>query len=166
MLSRLPVQEQAVLLAPLATSSLADGDKSAALQLLAEAQSLVGDRAQNYGHLQAQVHIAKAYLELDKNKSRAIVEIVIDRVNDLAAAALVLNGFDIQGYFRNGEFVIANGNPLNMMAQECGGILASSAQTDFDQVRSVAERFQRREMRLIALMHIVEAAITADADAK
>jgi hypothetical protein len=92
----------------------------------------------------------------------AIVEGVIDQVNELATAALVLDGFDVQGYFRSGEFIIFSGNSLNMVAQMCGGVLGSHSQTDFDHARSTAERFARPEMRLIALSQIAQAALTSD----
>lgn len=114
------VEEQVGLLVQLAVSSAADGDKAGAFQILAEAQALLGDRALSYGQLQAQMHIARAYERLGASKSGALVERVIDQINELAAAALVLNGFDVQGYFRSGEFVINGGNMLNMIAQESG----------------------------------------------
>ena len=160
------VEEQVVLLVQLAVSSAANGDKPLAFQLLGEAQALLPDRAASYGQLQAQMQIAGAYEDLDASKSTPIVEKVIDQVNELVSAALVLNGFDVQGYFRSGEFVITGGNPLNNMAQECGRALASGARNDLDRARSVAERFQRPEMRLIALLQIARAALTSDDSAR
>ena len=160
------VEEQVVLLVQLAVSSAANGDKPTAFQLLGEAQALLADRAANYGQLQAQMQIAGAYEDLDASKSTPIVEKVIDQVNELVSAALVLNGFDVQGYFRSGEFVITGGNPLNNMAQECGRALASGARNDLDRARSAAERFHRPEMRLIALLQIAQAALTSDGSAR
>jgi len=164
LLPQLPTEEQAILLTQLAASSAAQGDKPAAFQLLGEAQSLLADRAISYGQLQAQVQIARGYQELDAGKSTAITEKVIDQCNELVAAALVLNGFDIQGYFRAGEFIITGGNPLNMMAQECGRVLGGYANKDLDRARSAAERFSRAEMRLIALMQIVQIALSDTGD--
>lgn len=158
-LSGLPLEDQVVSLVDLASSS---GDKATALQLLGEAQSLIADRALNYGQLQALLRIATAYQSLDVGKSASIVERIIDQVNELVAAALVLNGFDVQGYFRNGEFIIAGGNPLNMSAQECGRALATTSNSDFDNARMAAERFRLPEMRLIALLQIAQAALQKD----
>jgi len=160
------LEEQVVLLVQLAVSSAANGDKPLAFQLLGEAQALLPDRAANYGQLQAQLQIARAYEDLDASKSTPIVEKVIDQLNELVTAALVLNGFDVQGYFRSGEFVIAGGNPLNNMAQECGQALGSGARNDLERARSAAERFQRPEMRLIALLQIAQAALTSDGSAR
>jgi hypothetical protein len=163
LLSRLPLEEQITSLTQLAESAATDGDKTAAFQLLGEAQALLADRALNYAQLLAQMHIAKAYENLDVGKTTAIVERVIDQVNELVAAAQVMNGFDVQGYFRSGEFIINSGNPLNTMAQECGRVMAAGARSNFEQGRSAADRFQRSELRLIALLQIAQAALEKDA---
>src|SRR5713226_4983874 len=163
LLSRIPsVEERARILCELAAGAATKGDKPAALQLLGEAQALLGDRAVNYEQLQAQLQIARGYDQLDASKSAAIVERVIDQVNELSGAALVLNGFDLQQYFRGGEFVISGGNQLNMIAQESARELGSISHNDFDHARAVAERFQRQEMRVMALLQILQAALTSD----
>lgn len=160
--SRLPVEEQVSFLTQMANSSAGAEDKAAAFQLLAEAQAMLPNRATSYGLLQAQLQIAGVYNQLDPSRSVPIVERVIDQSNDLFAAALVLNGFDINGYFRNDEFEIYNGSPLNMIAQTCGSELGAVARTDLDRARLAAERFQRPEMRLIALLQIAQASLTND----
>jgi hypothetical protein len=157
---RLPLEEQVSLLTQMANSAAAEGDKAAAFQLLGEAQALLPNRATNYGLLQAELIIAGSYERLDPGRSAPIVEKVINQTNELVAAALVLNGFDVMGYFRNDEFVIASGNPLNMIAESCGRELGAVARGDLDRARLAAERFQRPEMRLIALLQIVQAMTT------
>ncbi|HSE35725.1 MAG TPA: hypothetical protein VLG74_00390, partial [Blastocatellia bacterium] len=62
--------------------------------------------------------------------------------------------------------IVNGGNPLNMMAQECGRVLASNSRNDLDRARSAAGRFQRPEMRLIALLQIVQVALASDAAAQ
>jgi hypothetical protein len=163
LLSRLPLEEQVTSLVELAEASVTAGDKPSAFQLLGEAQALLADRALNYPQLQAQMRVANAYAHLDAARGTSIVEGVIDHVNELVEAARVLNGFDVQGYFRSGEFVIKSDNPLSAIAQECGQALATSARENLDQGRTAAERFQRSELRLIALLQIVQAALEIDA---
>jgi hypothetical protein len=164
LLSRIPsMEERANILCQLADSAAAKGDKATALQLLGEAEGLVGDRALSYPQLQAQIQIANAFEELDASKSSAIVEGVIDRLNELSAAALVLNGFDIQQYFRGGEFVINGGNPLNMVAQASAQKLGSISRKEYDRARLGAERFQRPEMRVMGLLQIAQVALSTDA---
>lgn len=163
LLSRLTsIEERVNILCQLAGSVAAKGDKATALQLLGEAQALVGDRALSYPQLQAQIQIATAFEELDASKSAAIVEGVIDKLNELSTAALVLNGFDIQ-YFRDGEFVINDGNQLNMVAQGSAQKLGSISRKEYERARLGAERFQRPEMRVMGLLQIVKVALSADA---
>jgi hypothetical protein len=162
LLSRLPSKEERVnVLCQLAAGISAKGQKAIALQLLEEAQGLAGDRALSYPQLQAQIQIANAFEELDASKSAAIIEGVIDKLNELSTAALVLNGFDIQ-YFRDGEFVINGGNPLNMVAQESAQKLGSISRKEYDRAKLAAERFQRREMRVMVLLQIAQVALSID----
>lgn len=163
-LSRLPTEEHAMLLAQMASSFASDGNKATALELLGEAESLLGNRAMNYQQLRARLQIAGAYGELNPGKSAGLVEMAINQINELAVAALVLNGFDLQQYFRNGELVIGNGNGLTEMAQESAQKLGSLARHDFDRAKSAAEEFQRPEMRIMALLQIAQAALARDDD--
>jgi hypothetical protein len=163
LLSRLPSMEERVsMLCQLAASTAAKGDKATAIELLGEAQGLVGDRALSYPQLEAHIQIANAFEELDMSKSAAIAEGVIDKLNELSTAALVLNGFDTQ-YFRGGEFVINGGNPLNNVAQESAQKLGSLSRKDYDRARLGAERFQRPEMRVMGLLQIAQSLLVTDA---
>lgn len=161
LLSRFPPEERAVLLAQLATSVAAQ-NKPAALSLLSEAEGLLGDRALNYQQLRAQLHLANAYEQIDPGRSAGLVQKAINQLNELAVAALVLNGFDLQQYFRDGELVINGGNGLHEMAQESAQRLASMSRQDFDRAKAIAEEFQRPEMRLMALLQIAQAAFAND----
>jgi hypothetical protein len=162
LLARLPIEERAVLLARMATSIATDGNKPTALELLSEAEALLGDRALNYQQLRAGIQIATAYEQLNLSKSAGLIEKAISQLNELSIAALVLNGFDIQQYFRNGEFVINGSNSLNEMAQESAQELGSISLHDFDRAKSVAEEFQRPELRMMALLQIAQAAMAKE----
>jgi hypothetical protein len=163
LISRLAsVEERVIFLCQFASYPATDADKASSLQLLAEAQALLADRAVSYGQLQAQMEIARAYEQVDASASIAIVERVIDQINELTGAAFVLNGFDVQGYFRNGEFIMFTGNPLNMMSQMCGKVLGSDARTGLDRARLAAEGFHHSEMRVIALTQIAQSLLTDD----
>jgi hypothetical protein len=163
LVSRIPtVEERARLMAQLAISAASKGDRAAALELVREGEMLVGNRALNYSQLGAQLQIAQAYAELDPSRQAAIIEMTIDRLNELAAAASVLNGFDLDHYFRNGEFIIRSGNQLCSSIQEVAECLWSMSLNEFDRARSLAERFQRREIRVMALLQIAQEALSSD----
>ena len=161
LISRLPLEERAGMLCQLAATAATKGDKATALQLLVEAQGLAGDRAQSYQQLGAQPQIARAYEPLDFSKTSTIVDTAIDQINQLVAAASVLNGFDLQ-YFRSGEFINNSGNPLSATALEFSRELGSIAGNDFDRARSMADRFQLPEMRLMALLQIAQVVLGSD----
>jgi hypothetical protein len=162
LLARLPIGERATLLAQMATFAATDGDKPGALGLLAEAESLIGEPASNYQHLGVQLQIANAYEQLNLSRSAGFIEKAVNKLNELALAALVLNGFDLQQYFRNGELVINGGNQLSEMARESAQQLGSLSRHEFDRAKSVAEEFQRPEMRVMALLQIARVALSSD----
>lgn len=162
-LSRIPVVEERVgLLAQLATRVLAKDERAAAIQLLGDGLSLIGERARNYQQLRAQLQIARAYEQLDGLKSSSIVETVIERINELSDAAVILDGFDLQQYFREGEFVINSGNSMCQLTQEVAGELRSIASKDIERARSAAARFDRGEMRAMAFLEIVRGTVTPE----
>jgi len=162
LLSRLPAEERIALLAQMATSAASDGNKAMAIDLLNEAEALLGYRALNYQQLGAELQISTAYEQLNLSKSAGLVEKAINQLNELAVAALVLNGFDLQQYFRDGELVINGGNQLSQLAQESAQRLGSLSRYDFDRAKSVAEEFQRPEMRIMSLLQIAQAALTSE----
>ena len=148
--------------AQMATFAATDGDKPTALGLVAEAEALIGEPASNYQHLGIQLQIATAYEQLNLSKSAGFIEKAINKLNELAVAALVLNGFDLQQYFKNGELVINGGNQLSEMARESAQQLGSLSRYEFDRAKSVAEAFQRPEMRVMALLQIARVALSSD----
>ena len=163
LLARLPsAGERANILCQLAAGFADRGDKATALQLLVEAQGILGDRALNYQQLGVQLQVARVYEQFDFNRTSALVGTAIDQLNELAAAASVLNGFDTE-YFRSGEFINNGGNALSNMALEYSRELGSIAGTNFDLAISMAERFQRPEMRLMALVQIAQRAFSTTA---
>jgi len=163
LISQIPsIEERATLLVQLAGSYKEIGDKASALQLLGEAEALLGLRAQSYGQLQARVQIAQVYNSIEPETGTATIERVIQQANELVSAVVVLNGFDVEGYFRNGEFILNNGSALNTLASECGRTLAAGASKNVDHARLVAEQIERPELRLVALVQIAESLIAAE----
>ncbi|MEN3332931.1 MAG: hypothetical protein V7641_2296 [Blastocatellia bacterium] len=147
--------ERVTYLVRLATTAMDKGDKNEAQQLLNEAQAQVSNRAENYQILYAQLEIANLLRSLDPPKGYTIIESAIDRLNELSAAAVTLNGFDVQQYFRNNEFVLSNGNPLNQLLQQISSHISGVAEKDADRARAMAERLERLEMKTWVFLTIV-----------
>lgn len=165
LLSRIPsAEERAAFLARMAmTAASVKGDKTSAFEFLSEAEVLLGPQPRSYVQLQAQMQIARAYHEINPAKGVALMERTVAVLNELAAAASVLNGFDLQQYFRNEEFIVTGGNnSLSSAVQEAAMEIGEMAFKDFDRARAVADQFQRREMRIVAMLRMVQRARGGD----
>src|SRR5205823_11127631 len=68
------------------------GDKKSALDLLNEAKAVLASTPQSAGELTAQLRLAQAYMRLDTDQAFAILQPVVVRLNELVAAAVVLDG--------------------------------------------------------------------------
>jgi hypothetical protein len=147
--------ERVSFLVRLATMAVDKGDKNEARQLLNEAQAQMSSRAESYQMLYAQLEIANVYRSLDPAKGYTIIESAIERLNELSTAAATLNGFDVQQYFRNDEFVLSNGNSLNQLLQQISAQISGVAEKDADRARAMAERLERLEMKTWVFLTMV-----------
>lgn len=155
-------EERAEMLVQLATMAAGKGDKRSALEILEEARTLVGNRAANYPQLQAQLQVAHAYATLEPSQSFEILEAQAAQLNELLAAAEVLNGFD-QQYFKEGE-LMPQGSTLGNMVSQHINELSWLARIDFDHSKSVAGRFQRHETRIMAGLSIAQGVLSGNSD--
>lgn len=155
-------EERLMLLAQLATGAAARGDKKVALQLLDEARGMMGARAKNFTQLGAQLTIARAYAPLDASRSLAILEPVVDQLNELLAAAVVLGGFMTEEFIKDDEIMM---EPLAMISTEFIGSYASDvkalARADFDRTKALADRFLRDEIRTIARLLVAQSILSS-----
>jgi hypothetical protein len=126
-----------------------------ARQLLDDAQRLVSRPAANYQQMDSQLRVARGFATLDATRSFQVLEPGILQLNELLAAAAVLNGFEVN-VFREGELPLQAtsglGNMVNRYAQE----LALLAKTDFERAQSLVNRFQLPEPRIQARLAIVQ----------
>lgn len=155
-------EERANMLVQLATTTAARGDQKAALQLLNEARSLIGDRPRNSNQFNAQLQVASAYAQLDPARSFEIVEPLIEQVNEMIAAGEVLDGFLYSAQsFRDGELLLqAYGGPINSLYFRYANELTLLARIDFDRAKSVADRFQRSEAQAMARLFVAQGVLS------
>lgn len=154
-------EERVMALAQLATGAAARGDKKVALQLLDEARGMMSGRAKNFTQLGAQLAVARVYASLDASRSLAILEPVVDQLNELLAAAVVLGGFITEEFVKDDEITM---EPLTMISNEFAGSYANDvkalAQADFDRTKALADRFLRDEIRIIARLLIAQSILS------
>jgi hypothetical protein len=150
-------EERVIALAQFAISTAARGDKKVALQLLDEARAMSSSRAKNFTQLGAQLAVARAYAPLDAARSLAILEPVVDQLNELLAAAVVLGGFITEEFVKDDEITM---EPLTMISNEFAGSYANDvkvlARADFERTKALADRFLRDEIRIIARLLVAQ----------
>jgi hypothetical protein len=158
LIMRFPAAEERLpMLLQLAGNVLAKGDKEAARGLLEEATGLLGvggGRAQSHPQFNAQLEIARLYAQLDEGRAFQLVELSAGQLNELIAAAAVLEGF-YQDAFREGELRQQGGYVWNDLIARCSTALAQLAPSDFERARSTVERFQRTDVRVTAQLAFV-----------
>ncbi|MGH9968769.1 MAG: hypothetical protein ACREBG_13200 [Pyrinomonadaceae bacterium] len=157
MLGRVKNVEQRVqLLISMAGNVASRGEKKQALELLGEARTMLDSSPPDSRTLSAQLQLAQSYISLDSEQGVALIESIITQVNQLVAAAVVLDGFEHR-YLREGEWMRAAystlGNLINTLDQNLGQL----AQRDPERARYLSTRLERLEIRLIAQLEIAQA---------
>lgn len=163
MLERVKNVEQRVqLLISMAGNLSSRGEKKQALELLGEARTLLNASPADSRTLSAQLQLAQSYIILDSEQGVALVESIITQVNQLVAAATVLDGFEHR-YLKEGEWMRAAystlGNLINNLDQNLGQL----AQRDPERARYLSTRLERLEIRLMAQLEIARALLLAKA---
>lgn len=131
-----------------ANALAAENDKKGALELLNEAKTILAGSTQSAGQLNGQVRVAQAFMRLDPEQSFAMLQPLIAKVNELVAAAAVLDGIDFQ-YLKDGEWVMPGINNLGNVVNSLDMTLAALARTDFEHARTLADQIARPEMRVL-----------------
>ena len=147
-------------------SALATQRKDAALarRFVAEAEALVGGRVQNSFQFSSQLQIARALSGIDPRQSLVILDDLADQLNDLLAAAAVVDGFG-PDCFGEGELKPLVGNMWGELVSQFGDGLAYLAPKDFERALSVAQKLQRDEVRISVSLRVAER-LLADAQAR
>lgn len=106
LIMRLPAaEERPAMLLQLAGSLISKGEKEAARAVLEEVAGMivaVAGRARGQQQLNSQLELARLYVQLDEGRAFQLVEVTTEQLNELIAAAAVLEGF-YQDSFRDGE---------------------------------------------------------------
>jgi hypothetical protein len=130
-------------------------NKKLAVQLLEEARQITNRRAANYEQFNQQLRVARAFTSMDSARSFEVIEPMIGQINDLLAAAAILNGFEVN-MFRDGEMTMQGGSSLTTTISRIGQELANLARTDFERSEVLAGRFQMTEPRIMTRLLIVQ----------
>ena len=134
-------------------------DQKAALGLLNQAAELINSTKPGTEQMGEQIQLAMLYCSLKSERGFAIMESLLPRLNELVAAAATLDGFE-NNYLRDGEWTMTAegsiGGLLTHLAQNAGYF----AGRDFDRSVTLANQFERLELRLMAELKIAQAVLS------
>ncbi|HYL97689.1 MAG TPA: hypothetical protein VEZ90_01955, partial [Blastocatellia bacterium] len=157
LISQMPRPQQCELLIQLAESSgVQQADKKVGLNILDRARSTLPPQPQNYLQLQSLMKLAGAYSKFDAKRGLALISDAMGRINSLAAAAQVMEGFDVQGNFKEGELVITPRAQLTTALQALGGQLAALAASDFKGAINACSLLDRADSRAMVELEMVQ----------
>jgi hypothetical protein len=146
--------ERVGMLIQLGRAVAAKGNQKGALGFLDEAWTLNEARARGQAQFSMSLQLAHAYAPLAPARAFETIEASITHLNELVAAAAVIEGFG-QEAFAQDELKAQEGYLWNALATQCGEALGALALTDFEHARAAADRFQRAELRLPARLAVV-----------
>ncbi|MBA3438828.1 MAG: hypothetical protein H0T92_03040 [Pyrinomonadaceae bacterium] len=169
LLARLRSTEERIgLLAQMAAMIQGKGDHQLARGLLEEARGLLDNQVKNTQQLNTRLQVARAYASLEPAQSFELIEPIIDRINEVLAATEVLDGFmGGNAMFRDGELIMQPQNgQLEMIYYSYAREIGQLARHDFKRAKDVADRFQRTEARIMALLLVAQGVLGEQTNAE
>jgi hypothetical protein len=156
-------QARAAQLSLLAMWLMKKGERKMAVELMDETKKLVNTQPENQEEINTLLVVARAYAAVDPPRAFELIEPVVDQANDMISAAALLDRFGSGqgGLFRKGEMVLqpsfmAASNMFTQYGRELGAL----ARTDFARTKSVADKFQRNEVRMMARLLIAQSILS------
>jgi hypothetical protein len=144
-------------------NQIGPGQKRAvAMNLLEQAKSLLGSspQAQDQDQMNALIEIARAFGKYEPKRSFEILDPLIDQINDLCAAARVLEGFG-QDFYEDDELNLLYGNGVAQAVARMSNTIGSLALVNFERARATSDRLLLPEVRLRAYFEIAQQTIQA-----
>jgi hypothetical protein len=145
----------------LAVSANARKEKSLAVELLAEARALMETLPSSLAKITAQLHLAQGYASLDPEQSSALMQPIIGSLNQFVSAAVVLDGIENR-YLQDGEWTKRGHSGLANLVNNLQQNLSALARHDPARARSLANEFERPELRIISQLEIARTLLAGE----
>ncbi|HZT60305.1 MAG TPA: hypothetical protein VFA21_17000 [Pyrinomonadaceae bacterium] len=147
-------------------SNLAAQRKETALarRFISEAAGLVAGRVRSGSQFTARLQLARALSATEPKQAFAVLDELADQLNDLLAAAEVVDGFG-PDCFSEGELKPFAGNLWGGLVAQFGEELAALAPKDAERAASIARKLQRDEVNVSVSLRVA-GRVLADAAAK
>lgn len=139
------------------------GDTKGALTILSEAENLVEGPARSMDQFSYRIQLAEALGSVGGSKNSKILDAVINQLNELISATLLLDPFNYQLFIRNEEFILGQRYTLlSGVFGRCLQALTTLAQKDFSRARSHADKFARPEIRALAQLAVLQGVLQSN----
>jgi len=149
------------------------GDKKLASEIMKEAQNLVNLQPKNYREYIEIWMLVGGYAQVDVEKAFPILESAVFRLNDTIAAFVKVGEFiDVSGeMIDDGEIQVGSfgGEMTRGMLGSLGAsdsTIRNLAAADFTRIKSLSNKFERQEVRILAKMLILRAVLAEKFEVK
>ena len=128
-------------------------DKPGAAGLLDEAALLLGNQIETVQQVQVLINLSRAFGSVTPERSFEFTDVMVTKFNTIIAAASVIDAFEGRNGFDQGEAKVGTGGSMYWMSNFTNN-LSYLATLDFERAKTSAERFDRPETRLNALISV------------
>lgn len=153
-------------LSMLAAQVAKSGDKELAAEIMRDAQALVNPSPKHFMDFMLVLMLAAGYAESDPDKAFPILEDTIGRFNELLSAFIRIGEFvDVGGeMISDGEVQVGafGGQMIRGITREIGvaqGTINTLIRADFAKTKTLTNRFDRPEVRILAKMLILRSVL-------
>jgi len=151
-------EQRALVMCELAILLEKQGKHDAAAELLDEARLLVNIDLNDEKKSNAMLALMLASALVQPAKAFPMIERVVDRANGVISKLLLLDRVVKTGATRNGEIILSQpGIPLDFAMLKYSRGIVALANADFSRTKSLADRFERNELRLLARLLMAQA---------
>jgi hypothetical protein len=129
-------------------------NKSYAVALLEKARGQLPAKPESNNEMSQVIQIIVAYSRIEPAEAFRTFEGLIQQINELTDAAVVVYGFQGNYNVRQGEMLVSQGNSLGIYIDS--SIFRTLAQADFERTLNLIAGFSRREMRVNFKQQLLE----------
>jgi hypothetical protein len=130
-------------------------NKSYAVAVLEKTRALISEKPENSTEMGNLMQIIAAYSNIEPTEAFRLFDPLIPQMNELADAAVILNGFQGNSNIRQGEFLMTQGISYGYYGADFS-VLRTLAKNDFDRAMNLIDTFTRREIRIALKLQLAE----------
>jgi hypothetical protein len=134
------------------------GEDAEAASLLTEAETLIKADLKSETQTNALLTLLFAYAVIEPTKAFALAERTVDSANNQISVLILVDRVVKSGAIKKSEIVLEQAGimPVDFLVFKYGKGVAALAKADFNRTTSLADRFERQELRILARLLIVK----------